>query len=118
MGGLTARSFVKKYLDHMPVNQEKLGFVMTVNNPMGGTAAAASEVRHSPIVVPSWLGIEPNSEFLKDLHTWQWPDKTPYHLVISCKAGKGDDGVIPLQIQALVSLQTEADRVLILNNNI
>lgn len=117
MGGLVTRSFVKKYVRHSKENSKKLKLVMTVNSPMAGMSAAASGVEHSPIVVPSWRDVEPNSEFLKDLHTWEWPKYIPYHLIISYTDGKSSDGVVPLQSQSPMRLQSEATRMYIFNDD-
>jgi pimeloyl-ACP methyl ester carboxylesterase len=117
MGGLVTRSFVKKYVRHSKENSQKLKLVMTVNSPMAGMSAAAAGVEHSPIVVPSWRDVEPNSEFLKDLHTWEWPKDIPYHLVISYTDGKSSDGVVSLQSQSPMRLQSEATRMYIFNDD-
>lgn len=117
MGGLLARSFVKKYIEHSPGNDKKLKLVMTVNSPMGGMSAAGSGVKNSPIVVPSWRDVEPESDFLKDLHAWNWPQNIPYHLFISYVDGKSGDGVVPLQSQSALKLQSEARKVYVFNDN-
>jgi len=116
MGGLVTRSFVKKYVERAPENKKFLSLVMTVNSPMGGMAAAASGVEHSPIIVPSWRDVEPQSEFVKNLYQWNWPEEIPYHLIISYLDGKGGDGVVPLQSQAQLKLQAEATRIYVFNN--
>lgn len=117
MGGLVARSFVKKYVERSPDNEEKLGLVMTINSPMNGMTAAASGVEYSPIVIPSWRDVEPNSEFLKNLNEWNWPKEIPYHLVISYSEGESSDGVVPLQSQAQLKLQEESTRTYVFNND-
>jgi len=117
MGGLVARSFVKKYVERSPDNVNKLGLVMTINSPMNGMSAAASGVKHSPIVVPSWLDVEPGSKFLKGIHSWNWPKEIPYHLVISYTDGESGDDVVPLQSQSQPKLQSESTRMYIFNND-
>lgn len=117
MGGLVARSFVKKYIDHSSENKDRLGLVMTVNSPMAGMPAAAAGVKNSPIVVPSWRDVEPDSDFLKEIHSWDWPGEIPYHLVISYIDGKSGDGTVPLQSQVPLKLQSESTRMYVFNNN-
>ena len=117
MGGLVTRSFVKKYVEHAPENSKKLKLVMTVNSPMAGMPTAASGVKHSPIVVPSWRDVEPNSAFLKGIHTWKWPQEIPYHLVFSYTTGKSSDGVVSLQSQVPLKLQSESIRMYAFNND-
>ena len=61
--------------------------------------------------------VEPNSEFLKDIHAWDWPKDIPYHLVISYTEGNSSDGVVPLQSQSPMRLQAEATRMYIFNDD-
>lgn len=117
MGGLVTRSFIKKYEELTTSNFPNIKFVMTINSPMNGMSAAASGVKYSPIVVPSWRDVEPNSEFLEDLHTWNWPKDIPYHLVISYIEGESGDGVVPLNSQSQLKLQNEASRTYVFNND-
>jgi pimeloyl-ACP methyl ester carboxylesterase len=117
MGGLVTRSFVKKYVEHAPENSKRLRLVMTVNSPMAGMPAAASGVKHLPIVVPSWRDVEPNSAFLKGIHTWKWPQEIPYHLVFSYTTGKSSDGLVSLQSQVPLKLQSESIRMYAFNND-
>lgn len=116
MGGLITRSFVKKYLDRFPENAEIIRLVMTVNSPMNGMKSAISGVKNSPIVVPSWRDVAIDSAFLQDLYKWEWPDEVSYHLVFSYKTGSSDDGVVQLQSQIPLKLQSEAVRMHGLNN--
>ena len=109
MGGLVARSFVMKYQIKYPEQFNKIKFVMTVNSPMMGMASASNGVEYSPIVVPSWRDITPQSQFLKRMHAWRWPKTIPYHLVFSYIDGEGD-GVVDLQSQIPLGLQSEATR--------
>ncbi len=117
MGGLVTRSFVKKYVEHAPENSKRLRLVMTVNSPMAGMSAAAAGVKHSPIVIPSWRDVEPGSAFLQGIHAWNWPQEIPYHLVISYANGENGDGVVPLQSQVPLKLQSESIRMYAFNND-
>jgi len=115
MGGLVARSYVSKHLQHG--RQFRIAFAMTINSPMGGMPSAAQGVKYSPIVVPSWRDVAAGSEFLMTLHAWQWPATIPYHLVFSYEEGEGNDGVVPLQSQIPLKLQAEASRMYGFNSN-
>lgn len=116
MGGLVTRSFVKKYVGRAAENAKILSLVITVNSPMGGMATAAPGVENSPIVVPSWRDVAPESKFLKDIYRWKWPEEIPYHLVISYLDGESGDGVVPLQSQSPRQLKAEATRIYVFNN--
>ncbi len=111
MGGLVARSFIKKYIAQDSNNVNQIGLTITVNSPMAGMASASAGVNHSPIVMPSWRDVAPDSAFLHGIHDWQWPAQVPYHLVISHLESDGSDGVVPLESQARWKLQTEAARI-------
>jgi hypothetical protein len=117
MGGLVTRSFVKKYVAYDLDNSGRLGLVMTINSPMAGMAAAAGGVKYSPIVIPSWRDVEPNSDFLKGINSWSWPADVPFHLVFSYEDGKSGDGVVPLQSQIPLKFQAESARMYAFNNN-
>ena len=111
MGGLIARSFVRKYLDRYPEQAQVIRLVMTVNSPMAGMKSAASGVNNSPLVIPAWRDVASDSDFLHDLHAWTWPADIPYYLVFSYKTGGSDDGTVSLQSQIPLKLQMEASRV-------
>ncbi len=117
MGGLVMRSFVKKYVEYAPANSKTLQLAMTVNSPMAGMESAAGGVKHSPIVVPSWRDVEPGSAFLQGIHNWNWPRKIPYHLVVSYANGESGDGVVSLQSQVPLKLQSESIRMYVFNNS-
>ncbi len=106
MGGLMVRSFVGKHQQtERPYN---LGMVMTINSPMLGLPSAAKGVKTSPIVLPVWRDVATDSDYIRSVHGWIWPDSIPYHLVFSYKDGKDGDGVVPMGSQLSRSLQREA----------
>jgi len=84
---------------------------------MAGMPSAASGVKNSPIIVPSWRDIAENNEFLKDLHSWDWPSEIPYYVVFSYADGVADDGVVALNSQIPFKLQKEAIRMYGFNNS-
>ena len=109
MGGLVARSFVKKHEARHQV--APVAFMMTINSPMLGMNSAAMGVQFSPVVVPAWRDVALNSEFVKGLNAWAWPQHIPYHLVFSYESGSGSDGVVSLESQIPMSLQDESARI-------
>jgi len=115
MGGLVTRSFIKKYCEHFPNRAKKIGLIVTINSPMGGMPSAALGME-APFAVPSWSDVAPGSDFLKDLHTWSWPDYIPYYLVFSYKEGESGDGTVSLQSQLPYDIQSEAVRMYGFNN--
>lgn len=109
MGGLVARSFIKKYTsgDH----DAAIGLYSTINSPMMGMDSANSGVKYSPIVVPSWRDVASGSDFIDELMQWDLPSNIPYYLFFSFDSGEGGDGVVPLESQIPGKLQQEATRV-------
>jgi pimeloyl-ACP methyl ester carboxylesterase len=96
MGGLVMRSFAKKYVEHSPERKHDICSAVTVNNPLGGMPSAQRGVDYSPIVVASWKDVATDSEFLNDLHTWDWPSEITCYLVYSYTLGGDSDGVASL----------------------
>jgi pimeloyl-ACP methyl ester carboxylesterase len=109
MGGLVARSFVKKHEARHQV--APVAFMMTINSPMLGMNSASMGVQFSPVVIPAWRDVARNSEFVKGLNAWPWPQHIPYHLVFSYEPGSGSDGVVSLESQIPMTLQDESARI-------
>lgn len=116
MGGLVTRSFVKKYIERFPNRKNNLRLAMTINSPLGGMPSAANGVKNSPIVVPSWKDVATDSEFLNILDAWVWPRDIPYYLIFSYEPGKDNDGIVGLNSQIPLKLQSEATRMFGFNN--
>jgi pimeloyl-ACP methyl ester carboxylesterase len=62
MGGLVSRSFILEH--HERMREDPVRLFVSISTPWGGVASAAKGVERSPIVVPSWNDIAPDSEFL------------------------------------------------------
>ncbi|MCK5477347.1 MAG: hypothetical protein KAI44_00370, partial [Methylococcales bacterium] len=69
------------------------------------------------IVLPAWHDIATGSEFIKRLNDCRWPEEIPYHLIFSYQTGNSGDGVVSLQSQIPMQLQTETTRLYGLNNS-
>jgi pimeloyl-ACP methyl ester carboxylesterase len=65
MGGLVSRSFILKH--HERVRDDPVRLFVSISSPWGGVASAEKGVKRSPIVVPSWNDVAPDSEFLASL---------------------------------------------------
>ena len=117
VGGLVTHSFIEKYLSKFPDYAENIDLVITVNSPLNGMQSALSGVKNSPIVLPAWHDIATGSEFIKRLNDWWWPEEIPYHLIFSYQTGNSCDGVVSLQSQIPMQLQTETTRLYGLNNS-
>lgn len=116
MGGLVARSGVKKYIQHYPEMAETLDLLITVNSPLQGMDSAGIGVHNSPIVLPVWRDLDPDSKFLLDLNSWSLPEGIPYHLIFSFKTDSTGDGVVQLQSQLPFKVQQNAVKLYGFNN--
>ena len=108
MGGLMSRSLLMK-------QQVKPSFdislFVTINSPLYGMDGAASGVKHSPIVIPSWRDVASGSDYVTRVHDWRLPADIPYHLIFSYLKEEDGDGVVPLSSQLSQSLQDEAIKI-------
>lgn len=111
MGGLVARSAIKKYRQQYPGLSKSISLLVTVNSPLAGMRSASLGVEHSPIVLPVWRDLIPGSKFLTELNTWSWPDDIPYHLVFSYIDGESADSVVSLSSQLPFKVQQETTRM-------
>ncbi len=118
MGGLVSRGFV---LTHDARDaRHVLRMFVTISSPFGGMASAGAGVEESPIVVRSWYGLAPGSEYLEGLF-WadpktrkdrrRLPPSIPYHMLFGFKGGGrggSSDGTVMLSSQLRPEAQEEA----------
>ena len=109
MGGLMARSFLMK--QHASEPSYRITKVFTVNSPMLGMHSAEAGVRMSPVLVPVWRDLVPNSEYIQRVGTWKKPLMLDHYLIFSYLEGRGDDGVVPLGSQLPRFFQQEATQI-------
>lgn len=110
LGGLVLRSFVQK--NALTQNTLKINTAVTINSPLLGMSMAAKGVKNSPIVIPVWRDLAPNSRFIALLHEQPWPKDIPYYLFFSYLDDEDGDGVVPLSKQLSPALQNEADKIM------
>lgn len=109
MGGVVTRAFVLRVAERPP--PWSVAFVATLAGPMRGMPSAAAGVALSPIVVPAWRDLDPNSAFIRDLHDAAWPEHVPWWLVFTYLPGEDSDGVVPIDHQLSPRLQDQAGAV-------
>lgn len=110
MGGLVARSVINDMAKRGADGY--VGLLVSISTPWNGHAAAAVGVRHSPVVVPSWVDMMEGSPFLTSLLAEPPPLAIPHHLYFSYRGGKGTDGTVSLRSQLDPRVQLGATRVL------
>ncbi len=77
MGGLVAQSFLLH--TEGTALRDTIELIVTFSTPWDGHRAAAKGVKYAPVVVPSWIDVQPESDFLKSLRA-ELPAGIPHHL--------------------------------------
>ena len=118
MGGLVARGFVLEDFD--TTGSTAVRTFVTIASPLGGMPSAAKGVEDSPVVLRSWHGLAPGSDFLDGLFYSDLPARARrrrlpphlrYHLVFGYRGGGlsgSSDGVVPMSSQLRIEAQKEA----------
>jgi Putative serine esterase (DUF676) len=113
MGGLVARAMLNRFV--ASGEGDKLTVYVTLSTPWGGFPAAESVVEDSPIVMPMWRSMAPNSEFLADLFVHSLP--CPQFLFFSYQGRSptlgnvASDGVVAVSSELPLHVQEHARRV-------
>jgi pimeloyl-ACP methyl ester carboxylesterase len=105
MGGLLARSYIVNTLSRETPSPVKL--LITFSTPWNGHNAAARGVSNSPIVMPAWIDIQPDSGFIKSLFTVDIASHLDYYLFFSFNNNKNGSGV---DNDGTVTLTSQLDR--------
>lgn len=112
MGGLVVRSFL---LDHNR-HAEKIGLFVSLATPWGGEPSAELGVKYSPGVVPSWIDMQPQGNYMQSLFKRKLPSSIDYYLLFGFKGGSNllrpnNDGVVNLASTLRSAAQAEAKQV-------
>jgi pimeloyl-ACP methyl ester carboxylesterase len=101
MGGLVSRTAICD-----AVAAEGVNFIpkfVSISTPWGGHKAAASGIRYLKKPVPSWLDVNPGSEFLQNIYATPLPKGTTHDLVYGSIEGgpfwmtEKNDGVVTVE---------------------
>lgn len=111
MGGLVSRAFINSNLKNNKASVIRR--FISISTPWQGDRRAKRGVEKSPVVMPVWKDLAPDSEFLAELYANRLPQKLQYYLLFSYKGGSnGDgetnDGVVPLLSQLRLDAQRDA----------
>jgi len=109
MGGLVARSFIMDYSRH--TSYVKLFIALAT--PWGGDRMAEYGVKQSPAVIPSWIDMQPEGEFLQSLYRSKMPDTVSFYMFTGHRGSRNpfrsnNDGTITLASLMDLRPQTEA----------
>ncbi len=113
MGGLVSRAMLNRFVASGA--GDELTVYVTLSTPWGGFASAESGVEDSPIVMPMWRSMAPNSEFLADLFVHPLP--CPHYLLFSYQGRSlmlgnvASDGVVAVSSELPLHVQEAARKV-------
>lgn len=99
MGGLVARAAIDRLCrDGKP---RYLKMYISLSSPYGGIEEAREGMKNAPAMVPCWIDVASDSEFLKHIYRSELPKDVPFHLFFGYrnKSGVSSDGTITLRSQ-------------------
>jgi len=114
MGGLIARSALNHQIQNRPLVFIKL--IVTISTPWQGHQGAAYGVNNSPVIIPSWYDMVPESPFLKNLSETSLPEGVEFYLLFSFKGvatenGEISDGTVFLSSMLDSKMQQAASKI-------
>ncbi len=92
MGGLVARDFINQN-----VAEKKKALISTfisLSTPWNGHRSAESGIDFSPVVIPSWVDMVPNSRFISSIYESPFPEYVKHYLWFGFVDGDAGDEVI------------------------
>ncbi|MBT8342888.1 MAG: alpha/beta hydrolase [Desulfatitalea sp.] len=97
MGGLVARSFIINHDDQFPY----VKLFIALATPWGGDRMAEYGVKQSPAVIPCWIDLQPEGDFIKSLYTTKLPEHVSFYMFYGHKGSRNpfrsnNDGTITL----------------------
>ncbi len=109
MGGLVARSFIMDYGRYAPY----VKLFIALATPWGGDKMAEYGVKQSPAVIPSWIDMQPEGEFLQSLYRDKLPATVSFYMFTGHRGSRNpfrsnNDGTITLASLMDLRPQTEA----------
>lgn len=110
MGGLVARSFIVNHGRQFPY----VKLFVSLSTPWGGDRLSEYGVKQSPAVVPSWIDMQSEGDFIKSLYRKKLPDFVNFYLFYGYRGSRNpirsnNDGTITLSSLLDHRPQTEAD---------
>lgn len=109
MGGLVARSFIMDYGRYAPY----VKLFIALATPWGGDRMAEYGVKQSPAVIPSWIDMQPEGEFIQSLFRDKLPPTVSFYMFTGYRGSRNpfsanNDGTITLDSLLDWRPQTEA----------
>jgi pimeloyl-ACP methyl ester carboxylesterase len=110
MGGLVARSFLINHGGAFPY----VKLFISLATPWGGDRMAEYGVRQSPAVIPSWIDMQPEGDFIKSLYRTKMPEYVSFYMFYGHRGSRNpflsnNDGTIALASVLDLRAQSEAE---------
>lgn len=125
MGGLVARSFIVNYNATFPY----VKLFISLATPWGGDRMAELGVKQSPVLIPSWIDMQPEGDFIKSLYRRKMPAHVSFYMFSGYRGSRNlfqsnNDGTIALssllddrpQSEAIMNYAFNEDHVSILHS--
>ena len=114
MGGLLVRGYLNQCSENN--NCSYIRSFTSISTPWEGHKAAKMGVDYSPAVIPVWLDMNPNSDYLSNLFTTPLPKNVPHHLLFGIKQQgvigfESNDGTVALSSVLSYAAQEQAMEV-------
>lgn len=118
MGGLVARSFLVNYGRQFPYVE----LFISLATPWGGDHMAELGVRQSPAVIPSWIDMQPEGDFVKSLYQKKLPETVSFYMFSGHRGSRNpfrsnNDGTITLASIMDYRSQSEAKMNYVFNED-
>ena len=109
MGGLVAKSFIVDYGQKFPY----VKLFISLATPWGGDRMAKYGVQQSPVVIPSWIDMQPEGDFIKSLYRIKMPESVSFYMFSGHRGSRSpfrsnNDGTITLSSLLDYRPQSEA----------
>ena len=109
MGGLVSRAAINEIVQQYPNHFIRL--FVSISTPWDGVDTARMGVEYSPVVIPAWIDMVPDSPFLQQLFSNELPPSVPFYLLFGVVGGDGTDGAVPLTSEISLHAQGDARRI-------
>ena len=118
MGGLVARSFIINYSRQFPY----VKLFISLATPWGGDRMAEYGVQQSPVIIPSWIDMQPDGDFIKSLYRTEMPESVVFYMFCGYKGDRNpfrsnNDGTITLSSLLDSRPQSEAKMNYVFNED-
>jgi len=110
MGGLVARSFIVNYGRQFPC----VKLFVSLATPWGGDRMAEYGVQQSSVVIPSWIDMQPEGDFIESLYRMKMPESVRFYMFCGHNGNRNpfqsnNDGTITLSSILDYRAQSEAE---------